>query len=581
MSSNRERIGCQRPNIMGTRHVSASGHYMASQAAFQILEDGGNAIDAGVTAGICTGVLETGYVSFAGVAPIIIFLAETEQIVTISGLGTWPRAASCAYFQEHHGGKVPVGIIRSVVPAAPDAWITALEKYGTKSFGDCARAAIRFAIDGFPMYPRMAYLIEDGADDYRRWQSSADLFLPEGRAPEIGKPFRQVELGRTIQFMADEEAAHAARGREAGLEAARDAFYRGDIAATLVKYHRENGGLMAMEDLAGFRVGIEPAVHAAFGDIDVYGCGPWCQGPMLMQCLKLLDGMDLAADGHNSAIYVHRLAEAIKLAAADREAYYGDPRFVDVPMEALLSDAYNRQRREMIRDDQAWPEMPPAGEASGAPWRGAPTQAASMRPLEALEGTYDTSYLCVVDGDGNAFSATPSDGSSTSPVIPGLGFCASSRGSQNRADPNHPTAIMPGKRPRLTPNPAIARRRGDFVMPFGTPGGDVQVQAMLQVFLNMQAFGMDPQSAVEAPRFASYSFPSSFAPHDYFPGRLNLEGKMDRDLEAPLAEKGHTVEWWPDQVWMAGSVCAMIRDEDTGVITGGADPRRTAYAVGW
>ena len=572
-----------RPGVMATRHAVAAGHYLATHAAFEVLEAGGNAVDAGVAAGLALGVLESAQVSVAGVAPIMIYLADSREVITISGLGTWPKAASCAYFQDKHGGAIPKGVERAVVPAAPDAWITALERYGTMRFGDVAAAAIRFARDGFPMYPLMAHIIAEAEGAYRTWPSNAEIFLPEGRPPEPGEIFVQADLARSLQYMADEEAANGNDGREAGLKAARDAFYRGDIAATMVRFFEESGGLMTAEDLADFRVAIEPPVRSRFGAIDVYACGPWCQGPMLPQILNLLEGMDLRRLGHNSPAYIHAVVEAVKLGAADREAYYGDPRFVDVPIDVLLSKDYAERRRGSIRADRAAEGMPEPGDVGrGTEARpSARTAGAGAVAASDTEGALDTAYVCVVDSHGNAFSATPSDGTRTSPVVPGTGLCPSSRGAQSWTDPDHPSSIAPGKRPRLTPNPAIAIEDGRMVMPFGTPGGDVQVQAMAQVFLNMFVFGMDPQSAVEAPRFASYGFPSSFEPHAYSPGRLCIESSIGVADGAALTDLGHKVEWWQERSWKACSVCAIRADVKSGVLHAAADGRRMAYALGW
>jgi gamma-glutamyltranspeptidase/glutathione hydrolase len=556
---------------------------MAAQAGFQMLEAGGNAIDAGVAAGIATAVLEGVHVSFAGVAPIIIYLAKTEEVTTISGLGTWPASASAEYFRTRHGGKIPIGVERTVVPAAPDAWITALERYGTMSFADVAAPAIRFAKQGFPVYPHMALLIRRYRDVIKSFPSSSAIYLPGGKPPEIGDVFIQNDLAATLTFLADQEKSGAARGgRAGGLAAARDAFYRGDIAARIVRFHQEVGGLLTASDLAGFRVGIEPPVRLSYGDAQIFTCGPWCQGPMLLQELSLLDPGELKREGHNTSGYIHRLTEAIKLAAADRERYYGDPRKVDVPLDALLSQSYALSRRALIDPARAIDGLPEAGRVNGAPWPAAaePLQTRGI-PIAADETSADTSYLCAVDREGNVFSATPSDGNGTSPVIPGTGFVASPRGSQSRTDPAHPSSIAPGKRPRLTPNPALALFPGRAVMPFGTPGGDVQTQAMLQCLLNHVLFGMDPQSAVEAPRFATYSFPSSFYPNEYRPNVLALESRIARASGEQLAALGHEVEWWPELAWEAGSVCMIRHDLETGVKCGAADPRRTAYAVGW
>ena len=299
----------QRPTVMGTRHAVAAGHYLAAHAGFTILEAGGNAIDAGVAAGLVINVVEIELTGIQGIVPIIIYLANGDEVVTVAGVGTWPKAATCEFFQRHHGGKLAAGsILEAIVPAAPDAWITALEKWGTMSFGEVAEAAIRFARDGFAMYPTMRRLISERAENALRWPESAAIFMPGGRVPEVGELFVQSDLAGSLQYMADEEAAAAKRGREAGLRAARDAFYRGDIAAKFVDFHKENGGLMTAEDMAEFRVGIEPPAHTRFGDIDLYGCGPWSQGPIMLQALNMLDGIDLTGLGHNSPSYIHWLA---------------------------------------------------------------------------------------------------------------------------------------------------------------------------------------------------------------------------------------------------------------------------------
>jgi len=570
-------MSAYRPVITGTRHMIAAGHHAAAHAGFAILEAGGNAIDAGVAAGIAVGVLQTDRVNFAGVAPMLIYLAKERTVINIDGLGTWPRAASIDVFNQQYGGKMPPGILRTVMPAAPYAWITALEKYGTLSFGEVAAAAIRFARDGFAMHWFMAEYIEEQQESYRRWPSSAAVFLPNGKPPAVGDLFVQSDLGRTIQYMVDQESAQAGKGRTAGLHAARDAFYKGDIASLIAKYHRENGGWVTMQDLADYRVSFEEPQKTRYADVDLYTCGPWCQGPVLAQALNILSGIDVQKLGHNSPQYIHVLTETLKLAFADRQRYYGDPKFVDVPIATLLSSRYADARRKMIDPRKAAPGMPEAGDAG----RAAPPQKLPRAARGEPAPLADTSYVCAIDRHGNAFSATPSDGSSSTPVIPGTGLCPSSRGSQSWCDSAHPAAVAPGKRPRLTPSPALALCNGKAYMPFGSPGNDIQPQAMLQVFLNVNAFGMDVQSAIEAPRFATYSFPSSSSPHAYHPGRLNLESRIPAATGDELAALGHDVKWWPDVEWRAGAVCTIRVNPQTGILEGGADPRRPAYALGW
>ena len=561
----KQTMNARRPTIMGMRHLCASCHYLASTAAFEILEAGGNAVDAGVCAGLVLGVVESAYVSIGGVAPIAIYLADSGEVVTISGLGTWPRAASCEYFQRHHDGALPKGILRTVVPSALDAWVTALSRYGTMSFREVAAAAIRFARDGFVMYQLMADTLAATADDIASWPANAAIYLPNGAPPELGQRFVQSDLGRSLQYLADEESAAEVHGRVGALQAARDAFYRGDIAATIAEYHAKNGGLLSREDMAEFHVDVEPALRSRFRDIDLYACGPWCQGPMLLEQLGILDGIDLHGLCHNSAGYVHVLTEAIKLAAADREAYFGDPKFVNVPLKMLLSPDYAAQRRALIDPSCAAPD--------------------SAQAESAASIYLDTSYVAVVDRHGNAFSATPSDGVTSGPIVPGTGLLISPRGAQSWTDPRHPSAIMPGKRPRLTPNPAIAIRAGEFVMPFGTPGHDTQTQVMLQTLLNIVVFGMDLQQAVEAPRFSSLSFPSSAWPHADQPGRLLLEPEIESRIGSALTAMGHRAEIWPqtgpDYFTNVSCACAIMVETKTGVLKGAADPRRPGYAIGW
>lgn len=568
-----------RARIIGTRHMAAAGQYLAAQAAFQILEAGGNAVDAGVAGGIALGVVQSEYVGFGGVAPIMIYLAQAEKVVTISGLGTWPSAARLEVFLENHGGRIPRGLLRTVVPAAPDSWITALERYGTMSYGEVAGAALRFARDGFPVPSLMSEIIASYEEEYRAWDSNAAIYLPNGRPPSTGDILVQADLGRVIQYMIDEErSASAQGGRLAGLEAARAAFYRGDIARTMVRYHAENGGWLSAEDLAGFRVDVEPALKASFNGAEVYTCGPWCQGPVLGQVLNMLDGADLASLGHNSPAYIHHLVEALKLAYADRHHYYGDPKFVHVPVEELLSSDYATRRRQEIDPRRAHPEMPSPGTMRAGRSPSAVTgEAGRLETADQL----DTSYVCVVDRHGNAFSATPSDGSSTSPVIPGLGFVPSSRGVQSWTDPSLPAVLAPGKRPRLTPSPAIARKPDNWVMPIGSPGNDVQPQAILQVLLNVLTWGMAPQEAVEQPRFATFSYPSSSEPHSYNRGLLKVERRISGETREALRALGHGVAEWPSWEWVAGAVCTIVADARSHRMEGGSDPRRPTAVAGW
>ena len=563
--------------LTGMRHMAASCHFIASHAAFMILEAGGNAVDAGVAAGLCLGVTQSDLVNVAGVAPIMIRLAKTGEVVTIDGLGHWPMKASSEYFRKHHKGAIPDGLLRAVVPGGPSGWITALEHYGTMSFGDVAQYAIRTAREGFPADPRFVETIVTALPKYQRYPGNAAVFLPGGKPPQVGDIFKQTDLARSMQYMVDQEKAASKKGRKAGLQAAHDAFYQGDIAKTITDYHARNGGWMTMQDMGPFRARFEAPVKVRYKDMEVYTCGPWCQGPALNMILKILAHDDVKALGHNSPAYIHLLTEAIKLGFADREAYFGDPKFIDVPMETLISDAFAAGRRKQIDLKKSYPEMPPHGVIPGYPRFRVDVPKGDMPPLSP-----DTAYCCAIDKDGNVFSATPSDASYDMELIPGTGMVASGRGSQSWTVAGHPSELAPFKRPRLTPNPAIAvLGNGQALMPFGTPGGDVQTQAMLQVLLNVGVFGMDTRDAIEAPRFSSYSYPSSFEPHEYYPNRLAVEARISGETVEGLKGLGHDVMMWPEWTRQAGSVCSVIKDVKHGVLTGHGDPRRASYACGW
>ena len=553
---------------IGTRWAVAAGHPLAAEAGARLLGAGGNAVDAGVAAGFTLGTVHPDMVSVAGVAPILVHVAGTGRTWQVSGVGPYPRASSREYFMTRHGGQIPPGLPRTVVPAAPDAWCTALERWGTMSFADAIAPALEHAERGFPVSAFSAYQMGSNADKYRRWPTSAALYLKDGRAYRMGEVLVLRELADTFKRMVAAEK-RAGGTRATGVRAARDEFYRGETAKRIAEFHRANEGPLALADLTDFSVEVAPALTTTFGGYEIAACGFWCQGPVLLQIFNMLEGVDLTALGHNSPAYLHRIVETIKLAFADRDAYYGDPNFVNVPAERLLSREFAEMRRALV-GARAFKEMPPAGDA------------AARRELLPLAGgssdALDTSYVAVIDAEGNGFSATPSDPNVDSPVVAGVGCVVSPRGSQGWLDPAHASVVAPGKRPRLTPAPAMALKDGKVFMPFGTPGGDVQQQAMLQVFLNTTVFGMPLQEAIEAPRVASRSFPDSFWPHAYSPGKLEAERRIDQGTREALVGLGHEISEWPEWEWRAGAVCAVKVGPD-GTRWGGADPRRGAQAI--
>jgi gamma-glutamyltranspeptidase/glutathione hydrolase len=472
---------------------------------------------------------------------------------------------------------MPIGVPRSVTPAAADAWLTALARHGRLSLAEVLAPSIELC-DGFPVYPRLAAAIERLEGRLRRWPTSAAVFLPDGRPPRPGEILVQRELGALFRRLIDVERAHQSSGREAAIMAARDAIYEGDIAREIASFMKEAGGAITADDLREQRVRTEAPAHTSYRGIDVYACGAWSQGPLVPMTLNLLEGFDIASLGPSSVAFLHRYTEAFKLAAADREGFFGDPEQVDVPLRGLLDKRYAEERRALIDDARAYPELPPPGD----PWRyeGRRGQA-GYRPRVAVGvGAADTSFACAMDTEGNAFAATPSDPGLGAPLVRGLGIIVSTRGAQLWTTPGHPSAIAPRKRPRLTPNPALLMKDGRALMPFGCPGEDAQCQAMVQVVCGIVDFGLNTQAAIEAPRAISRSFPWSFHPHAYEAGVLTLEGRIPPDVRRRLADMGHLTRDLPDFSPAAAAVCA-VRRLDTGALEGGADPRRESYAAGW
>ena len=568
------------PTTRGHHYVVSAGHELAALSAFEALENGGNAIDAGVAAILTLGVVYSDQVSVAGVAPMIVRLAETGEVVTIAGVGGWPRALDVDAFIERHGGAIPPGVRRSVVPAAPDACLQALERWGTMTFRDVAARALRYASEGFPRHPVMLDYVRRYADDFRHWPENVAIWMPGGTVPAPGARLVQADLGRALQFLCDEERA-AGGDRMAGLAAVRHAFYRGDIARQILAHQREHDGLLAAEDLASFRCQVVPSVSRRFRlggeEVEVHTCGAWCQGPFLLEALAIAEAAGAGTMEFGSDAYLHTIAETLKLAFADREGYLGDPDFVDVPIDTLIGDAFAAERSKAIDPGRASPGMPHPGRIPGHE-----AYVSSVASCGAPPGpSPDTSIVCVIDGAGNGLCSTPSDTSWDTPVVPGCGFAVSSRGAQSRAVRGHPSCIAPGKRPRLTPNPCFALSPGRWIMPFGTPGGDTQIQANLQTLLAHLAFGFGLQDAVEAPRLVTHSHPDSFAPHAAHPGRVTLEGRIDEATGEALAARGHSVERLDDWSHWTGGVCAVRKDLESGEIEGAADPRRVSRALGW
>jgi gamma-glutamyltranspeptidase/glutathione hydrolase len=582
----------------------ASGHSLASAAGDRILASGGTAIDAGIAAGVCLNVLLFDQVNYGGVAPIALFHAESQQAAMIDGDGVWPRRASRRSLARAGGGKLPEGILRTVTPAAPDAWLTALQRFGTLTVGEVFEPAWELASTGAPLCEGVAAALKRYSEDPTGLApTTLASFFPGGRVLKTGEIFARPELASVLKAQMDEEARARREGldRQEAIRRARDLFYKGWIAEEIVKFQRVHGGLLDAKDMASYAVEVSQPLRVSYRErVDVLVGGPWCQGPVLLQSLKLLETFDLADMNHNSSQYLHLMIEVIDRSFSDREYYYGDPRFVDVPLERLLSGGYASERAAGVDLERASGRMPTPGDAIGdgpiarlveqdlvlmsgmarsvargdiASWPGDFT--AILEPPKI-----DTSFAGAVDADGNMFAATPSDPVFLdTPVIPTLGFSLSGRGSQSRLDEIHPNRMEPGKRPRMTPSPALVMKDGSPLMAMGCPGGDAQPQALLQVLANLVDFEMDPQQAVEAPRITSWNFPNSFAPHEYYAARVDAESRIPHETLQALAAMGHRVciaDAW--SAW-AGTVYLAIRG--TASLAAAVDPREDGAAVGW
>jgi gamma-glutamyltranspeptidase/glutathione hydrolase len=574
-----------RPVVSGFHVMATAGTPLTTAAAIRVLNKGGNAIDAGVAAAVAAAVVEpTASYSLPTEVTGLIYDANSRQLVALNGQGCAPRRATIDFFTSRGKTLIPVGGPHSplsfTLPGTIDAWVLALERYGRLSLAEVLEPAIEYAEQGFPMYRYMSLLLQSPelTRQFELFPQGAAYFRPNGRAPQPGERFVQKDLAQVLKTMVRAEEQARGSGRTAALQAGRDAFYTGDIAHHIVAFSEQVGGLLSLDDFASYHSQLEAPVQTTYRGIEVYGHRTWSQSAVLLQALNILEGFDLRSLGHNSPAYIHLVTEALKLAMADRERYYGDPDFVPVPLEALLSKEYAAARRQLIDLNKAAPELPPygdplAGRAVGGTmelngWRGA-----------AGSNAGDTTHLSVVDDEGNIFLATPSGGRlAGGVVVPGMGFTLSHRSEIFYLDPAHANALQPGKRPRTTLVCYIACKEGKPWLTIGCPGGDNQAQADLQLFLNVVEFGMDPQAAVEAARFSSSSFPGSFYPHAYAPGQLNVEPGIPNPTREALALKGHRLRPVPNAG--LGAIVTQL-DAATGARSAGADPRRPTYAFGW
>jgi len=602
-----------RPVVRGRRGVVAGGQPLSVEAGMRILQHGGNAVDAGVATILAASVIEFSHFSFGGEVPILIKL-KGRDVAVVEGMGTAPAKATREFFVNRarqrgsvttatapdstatlraagnadmptmasaQSGMIPsTGPLAATVPAVLDACVTALDQFGTKSLAEVMQPAIELA-DGFPIDELRVQYITTRAPIFSQWPDAKRVFLPNGQAPKPGDVFVQVDLARTLRSIVAAEKRNAARGRHAALLAARDYFYKGALAKRIGDYMQAHGGLLAASDLAGWHARVGEPVKGEYRGYEVYKTGFWAQGPMMIEVLNLLEGYDLKKMGQNSSEYIHTVTEALKLGFADRDRFYGDPNFVKIPTQQLLSKDYAALRRSLIDGEKASLSQRPGDPSNMKPLLASAGQISyNAAPVPEIEKANDTTCVNVVDKDGNMFSATPSGAWLPAVVAGDTGVLMGQRLQSALTDPNSPNVVAPGKRPRITLTPTLVLKDGQPFMILSTPGGDNQDQALVQVLLNVIEFGMNPQEAVEAPRFDTQHYVSSFDNHEFLAGVLNVESRIPADVIRQLNSRGHKLKI--QSGWGTGSSPTVIMfDARSGVISGGADPRRGRYAVAW
>jgi gamma-glutamyltranspeptidase / glutathione hydrolase len=581
----RDRGFTTRPEVVGTFGIVAASHWLAAQSGMAMLEGGGNAFDAAVAAGFVLEVVEPHQSGLGGEAPMIVYSAVEGAVHVVDGQGPAPAAATIERFAQMGLDLVPgIGLLGACVPGAFGSWMFVLERFGSMSLREVLEPAISYAEDGFPVLPSLEATISSVATNMASdWPTSAEIWLAEG-VPRAGTRFRNPHFGATLRRLLDEGEASGA-GREIQIEGARRAYYEGFVAAAIDRFCA-GSGLLAGSDLAAWRPCLEEPTRFAFGDFEVCKTGPWGQGPVFLQQLSLLAGYDLAGMGAGSPDLVHVITECAKLAFADREAYYGDPRVVDVPLSALLSTPYATERRSLVADVASWDLRPgsPDGRVPRLPTRVSRVVSELDPRLGPPAGSVretrgDTCHLDVADRFGNLVSATPSGGwLQSSPAVEGLGFCLGTRGQMSWLEEGLPASLAPGKRPRTTLSPSMALRDGEPYLAFGTPGGDQQDQWTLLAFLNHAVFGLDLQACLDAPSWHSNHTPSSFFPREAYPNQLVVESRVGAGCIAELRRRGHDViEAGP---WLLGRTTMVSRSPD-GFLRAGADARAMqVYAVG-
>ena len=587
-----------RPEILGTFGVVTSTHWIGSAVGMSILEKGGNAFDAAVATGFVLQIVEPHLCGPGGDLPAVIYSKKKDKVEVICAQGPAPAGATIEHYTAEGLSLIPGdGLLATVIPGAFDGWMLMLRDYGSMSVRDVLEPAIYYAEHGHPLLERVSATIKGLATFFEKeWPTSYETWLPGGSVPETHANFRNPVLAETWKRVIAE--AEAKSGREAQVEAARDAFYRGFVAEKIDDYLKtaevmdasgnRHKGVLTANDMANWSATIEEPLTYDYHGWTIAKTGPWGQGPVFLQTLSILKGFDLAAMKPDGADFVHTVAEAMKLAFADREVYYGDPNFSEIPIAHLLSETYAAERRKLVGAEASFdlrPGIVPSFEAQydmtmkmlGADSKTGAVYEPTMAHLSEKRG--DTVHIDVIDRDGNMVSVTPSGGwLQSSPTVPGLGFCLNSRAQMFWLKPGLPTSLAPGKRPRTTLTPSLGLYEGRPTLAFGTPGGDQQEQWQLSFFLRYAHHKLNLQAAIDQPLFHTSHFPSSFYPRTREPGSLMAEASFGADVLDTLRGKGHKLT--VADAWTIGRLTAARRDAD-GLLRAAATPRlMQAYAVG-
>jgi len=571
-----------RPVIRGQHAAVSSMRAEATEAARQILDHGGNAFDAIVGGQAALAVTDFPHNGVGADAVILIYLAGEKKVISINAEPSAPKLASIEWYEKNNGGKIPEsdGLLSGGIPGVVDAWYILLDRWGTMSFEQVLQPAIELAESGFPLTDHLATMIAT-TTKIRKYPTTTRIYTPNGQAPNAGDIFKNPDLARTLRKLVEAERANRAKGRHAALKAARDRFYKGDIAREMAAFSEAHGGLFRYDDIAQYAAEVETPVSIDYHGYQIYKNPSSSQGPAELFALNMLEGYDLKALGHNSADYIHINAEAIKLAMADREKYLGDMDFIKIPYAGLLSKDYARERRKLIDPVKASLDLRP-----GSPEKFMSNTLPSDRHAQVvLDGDADhrgdTSYIGVVDKDRNMASFEPSLHSyfGTGVVMGDTGIIFNCRGDYYSLVRGEANALEPGKRPRSTLQSTLMTKDGQPFAIIGSPGGDDQVMRTMQTLINLVDFGMNIQQAIEAPRWSTHSFPASPFPHTMHPGDLSVESRIPLATQQALIAHGHKLH--VSGPWSNGQDAGIVVDMKNGVLSAGADPRVDAYAWAW